>query len=161
MCLANTFLNRQEKNTSSTFSHRCWLRSGRLFNQLAHSVFAGCCRKSFQTPECDFIVPTHTYRQRPCQTPDYPTSPCRCSSQCHVHTSSGIPGRLQSKKVKVSTSGLLYKCERSENVGILANLHGGEACCERTGWRWTATRRFPLCFRQQSKVSVSQTDMQD
>lgn len=59
-------------------------------------------------------TPTHTYRQRPCQTPGYPTSPCRCSSQCRAHTSSGTPGRLEEQRVKVSTSGLLNRFETEE-----------------------------------------------
>lgn len=46
---------------------------------------------------------THTYRQRPCQTPDYPTSPCRCSSQCRAHTSFGTPGRLKRRKKRRTT----------------------------------------------------------
>lgn len=44
------------------------------------------------------MVQNRTYPLPPSQTPDSQTFPCRYSSQCLVHTSSDIPGRLVNHK---------------------------------------------------------------
>lgn len=92
-----------------------------------------------------------TYPLPPSQTPDSQTFPCRYSSQCLVHTSSGIPGRLVNRKEWWGNS-YCYKHGRcretffwcwnydSRKAGVLwgkkmsTHPHAGEACCEHTRW---------------------------
>lgn len=165
----------KNETQQASFSHRYWLRSRRHFNQSAQRASAGCCRMSFQTPlrnpwalnvmniaTTKTHTPTHTHlptaTMPDSRLPDISLQMLFSMSRPHIFWYSWKTRRAtgEGEHQWPGWTGL-----RRKKQGISADLHGGEACCEHTGWHWTGTRPFPLCFRQQSKVSVGQTDVQN
>lgn len=150
-----------------------WSHAGILVYQ-HHEHVQDAAVKSFQTPSLyqwalnatsQPQTPTHTYlptaTMPDSRLPDISLQMLFSMSRPHIFWYSWKTEKKEKKKSNRWRWAPVTQVRDGGEVEISADLHGGEACCERTGWRWTGTRPFPLCFRQQSRVSVAQTHVKD